>query len=353
MATGPADWIGLARRWLRHDEAPAVAPGAAIIDRGLHDLGTRLDRGFTGLARTPRWPAGHPCAVALTHDVDAVDRWTRGHVWHLARHLPERWPREGLRSVARLPWAALRGLWEDVPVARRLEDCVAIEARASVRATYLFFSPERRYRRAFDAWYTPNTTIGRGRRLADLWRELLEMDFELGLHLSIGAHDDATAIAREWSAMKAIVPALMTCRSHYLKRKPGVTEGALATLGGRAELNLVTTGFARGSGLPFVFVDDGEPLYRVPTVLVDTALEATTDGGTRSRIWDGWRAVLDETRRNGSLAVALVHPENPGANEMVSRIIDWARAENAWMPTIAALIEHWRQRSTPRDRGRA
>ncbi len=346
VANDADDWLVRACRWLHRDEDRGDVSRSAILDREIRDLGIQLDRRFSALSRAPYWPARHPCAVVLTHDVDAVDRWSRAHVWHLARHIPERFPREGLRTVARLPWAAVRGVWDMSHLDRRLEHCIAIEKQAAVRATYFFFSPETRYRSAFDAWYTSETVIGGRRTVRTLWEDLVLHDFEVGLHLSIGAHDDPTAITAEWNAMQTSVPTLTTCRSHYLKRKRDVTETALAALGARVELNLVATGFSRGSGLPFVFVEGERVLYRVPTVLVDAELEAEgAEGAVQQRTWDVWQSVLDETRRNGSLAVVLLHPENPGANEMVERVIAWGKARDAWMPTATELIDHWEARA--------
>ena len=347
LARSPDDWLALAVRWLHREEAPRDHSPAAVVDRGVRALGGELDRRVPALSRAPYWPGDHSCAVVLTHDVDAVERWSRAHVLHLARHVPERFPKEGVRSVLRLPWAAMRGLWEPSDLGRRLQECVAIEQQAAVRSTYFFFSPETRYRRALDGWYTPETPIGNGRTVGSLWKDLMADDFEIGLHLSIGAHDDPAEIAAEWNLLRASVPTLATYRSHYLKRKRDVTEAALQTLGARVELNVVGTGFSRGSGLPFVFLDGEPALYRLPTVLGDAELQ--THGGDpalQERLWEIWRGVLDETSRNRSIAVLLLHPENPGANDMLRRVISWAQGERAWMPTVSELMEHWHARST-------
>ena len=342
---GCGDWLSLAVRRLRGDEEPPEIPAAAAIDRGLRALATRLDAHGDGQGRTARWPDGHRCAVVLTHDVDAVDRWTPAHVRHLARHLGERWPREGIRSLARLPWAVARGMMPERIAGRRLVQCVALEKERDVHATYLFFSPEARYRTAYDGWYTPATVVDQTMTVGALWRDLVRDGFDIGLHLSIGAHDDAAAGGAEWAALRALIPEAETYRSHHLKHRAGVTERFAAAAGAGVELNIVATGFRRSSGLPFVFVDDGAPLYRVPTVIVDNQLEvhgARTD--VQQHAWEQWRAILEETARNESLAVVLIHPENPGANAMVARVIDWARSAHAWMPTIRELMRHWHGR---------
>jgi hypothetical protein len=345
FAPHQGEWLRLALRWLHHDETPAECPGEACIDRGLRALTEAVDSRFPSLAR-PLWPNGHSCAVLLTHDIDSVDRWSAGHVRHLARHAGERFRREGVKSVIRIPWAAARGMWDRQDVGGRLQRVVAIEREADARATYLFFSPETRYRRAWDGWYSPETTVG-GRPLGALWDSLVSTGFEVGLHLSIGAHDDADAIAGEWRALRSSVEDLATCRSHYLKTKPGVTADALHAAGARVELNLVTNGFSRGTGLPFVLRDGAPALYRLPTVLSDAELQTHgAEPDVQERLWSRWQLVLDEAHQNRSAAAILLHPENPGADAMVERVVAWCRLRKAWMPTAMTLIEHWQARGT-------
>jgi hypothetical protein len=337
-----ADWLVTAWRSLRQParHAGGAAPEQAAIDRGVAALGARVDEIVID-GRVPRWPAPYTWALALTHDVDAVDRWTPAHVAHLARHLPERWPDEGVRAVARLPWAALRRWWERPPLGRWLADCVAVERRHGVRATYLFFAPLARHRRARDGWYGPATAIGTGVRVADLWRTLADDGFEIGLHLSIGAHDDEGRIADEWRSLRQAAPALGTYRSHHLAERAGVTLPALARLGARVDLNLVADGFAWGSGLP-VPVDDAPELYRLPTVIEDAALEAGgADAAVRARYAARVERVLDEAQRTGGLVTALLHPENPGAVEMVDHLIGRARRANGWVAPAGEIAAHW------------
>lgn len=342
-----SDWLARVCQWLRRDQPwdNAREGAQATLDRSIVTIGRALDQDFPGLSRVPYWPSPHRCAVVLTHDVDAVDRWSAAHVWHLARHVPERFATEGLRAVLRLPWAAARGLRDSPPLAQVLEQCIALERAHGIRATFLFFAPLAAHRTAFDGWYTAETRMNSGETIRSLWDRLTAAGFEVGLHVSIGAHADRDAIAAEWRSLQALVPKLTTYRSHYLKQVPGVTAAALASAGARVDLNLVSLGFGRGSGLPFRFVDGTAMLYRLPTVIQDAELE--TGGGSpavRDAIWTRWRMILDETARNGMLATVLIHPENPGACELIERLLRWGRAHDAWMPSVAQLIDHWQER---------
>ena len=341
-----AGWLMAACRSLRRaaPHAGGPAPEQAAIDRGVAALAARIDE-LAIDARVARWPAPYTWALALTHDVDSVDRWTPAHVAHLARHLPERWPHEGVRAVARLPWAAVRRLWDRPPLGRWLADCVAVERRHGVRATYLFFAPVPRHRRASDGWYTADSPIEAGLRVADLWRTLAGEGFEIGLHLSIGAHDDPGRIADEWRSLQAVAPALATYRSHHLSDRAGVTVPTLGGLGARVDLNLVADGFAWGSGLP-IPVDGAPSLYRLPTTIEDAALEASgANAAVRERYAARCERLLDEARRTGGLVTALLHPENPGAVEMVDHLVGRARRANAWVAPAGEIAAHWAGRA--------
>jgi hypothetical protein len=202
---------------------------AAALDEVIADIGRRLDARWPELARLPTVPRPYRCAVVLTHDVDSVDRWTGQHVAHLAYHVRERLSYEGARALLRLPWAAARRSWDRQDLHARIDGCLEAERRHKASATYLFFSPEAGYRTALDGWYTPETRYGRA-NVAALWRRMTDEGFDVGLHLSIGAHQYPDAIVAEWRALRAAVPAAMACRSHYLKVVPGTTDTALAWL---------------------------------------------------------------------------------------------------------------------------
>jgi hypothetical protein len=130
-----------------------------------------------------------------------------------------------------------------------------------------------------------------------------------------------------------------------LKCEPGVTVTTLASAGACIDLNIVSTGFNRGSGLPWRRLEHDGLLHSLPTVLEDSPLEVGgADPSVRDELWRRWETVLDETARNGSMAMLLLHPENPGATEMLKRVIAWGREHGAWMVSAAELIAHWEAR---------
>ena len=334
------------KRLRRAEPGPGAEP---VIDLAVADIARRLERERPDLAQIPRVPRPYRCALVLTHDVDAVDRWTGEHVAHLARHVRERVGFEGPRAILRLPWAAVRRAWERPGIAARIRACLELERRHGAHASYLFFSPDTQHRRALDGWYTPGTRVGNG-DLASLWRVMLSDGFDVGLHLSIGAHDDRGAIAAEWDALRAFSPDLASCRSHYLKVVPDVTTGALASVGARVDLNLVATGYPYGTGAPFRYADS--ETYCLPTVIDDA--EIPVDGAAPSvldRVWRGWERVLSEARRHESVATVLLHPGKANAPAMLERLLRWGEANDAWMTSAAWFIDHWHRRAGDIEQG--
>jgi len=331
-------------RLRRNCRIEGAAPFTADLDSAVAAIGDEIDQRWPELKRVPPIPEPYTCAIVLTHDVDNIDRWTSQHVAHLARHVPERLGMEGARAVWRLPIAALRRLWEHPDIARRVRACVNLEREFDARGTFLFFSPEARHRRALDGWYTPNTRFGKG-VLGAFWRELQDDGFDVGLHLSIGAHADARTIAEEWSGMITAVPGAASCRNHYLKESPGVTFEALSASGVQVDLTLVSTGFAYGTGLPFR--PDAGSAYRLPTVFDDQ--EIPVDGATADlldRIWATWESVLTEAHRNRSAATVLLHPGKADSPAMLERLLRWGASHGAWMCSAADFIAVWDRRAT-------
>lgn len=317
--------------------------GIPALDDAVAEIEGCLDRHAPGFTRIPRVPAPYRCAVVLTHDVDAVDRWTAQHVMHLARHVRERIGFEGGRALLRLPWAAARRAWDRPAIAARVHACLELERRHGAHASYLFFSPETRHRTALDGWYTPSTRFGHG-DVTELWRAMDRDGFDVGLHLSIGAHDDSLAVAAEWNALRAILPRLASCRSHYLKVVPGLTAAALASVGARVDLNLVATGYPQGTGAPFRHADT--ETYCLPTVMEDSQLPVDGAGAAVcDRVWAAWEGVLSAARRHGSVATVLLHPGKADAPAMLERLLRWGEANEAWMTSAARFIEHWHRRA--------
>jgi hypothetical protein len=348
LSGSTASVLGLAWERLRRGHPGDAAVPA--IDLGVADIERRIDRGWPELARIPRVPLPYRCALVLTHDVDAVDRWTPQHVAHLARHVRERVGFEGARAVLRLPWAAVRRAWDRPAIEARIHACLELERRHGAHASYLFFSPETRHRQALDGWYTPRTRFGRG-DVAELWRGMNREGFEVGLHLSIGAHGDTRAVAAEWNALRAFTEHLASCRSHYLKVVPGVTAAALASAGARVDLNLVATGYPQGTGAPFRHADSG--IYCLPTVIEDGELPVDGAGAAvLDRVWAAWERVLTETRRHESVATVLLHPGKADAPAMLERLLRWGQANDAWMTSAARFIEHWHRRAADIDQAR-
>jgi hypothetical protein len=173
---------------------------------------------------------------------------------------------------------------------------------------------------------------------------MVEAGFDVGLHLSIGAHRTREAVIAEWNALRAVVPGAVSCRNHYLKVEPGVTDAALAAAGIGVDLNIVSTGFSCATGAPFRRHDS--ETYVLPAVIEDSGLPVDShDPATCDRVWNAWERVLAAARRSESVATVLLHPGKASAPAMTERLLRWAAANDAWVTSAARFIEHWRQRA--------
>ncbi|MBN1586506.1 MAG: hypothetical protein JW937_03640 [Candidatus Omnitrophica bacterium] len=266
------------------------------------------------------------CTVLITHDVDALHRWDSDHLRHLLRTFPESWKEQGLKAPARIPWALLRRFWDAPPLAERIYQAFVLEKEYQVHATYFFFSPLRTHRRLRDGWYGEKTRFRSGQRLSAFWEELQASGFEIGLHLSTGAHENPAAIKAEWESLKQRVPKLACNRSHCMKFKPGLTDKALKEAGALADLSLLKP-------------DPASALLRIPADLWDGYLEA---GGHSpdavDSLWFEWEQSLEEAYANQRLLTILLHPENAGANQLLERLLEWIKTREVWTPTVSEFL---------------
>src|SRR5262249_32141462 len=136
----------------------------------------------------------------------------------------------------------------------------------------------------------------------------------------------------------------VSCRNHYLKVIPGLTDAALATAGVGVDLNLVATGFPQGTGAPFPH--QHSDMYVLPTVIEDSELPVDEDGpAVRDRAWAQWEHILTGVHRTESVATVLLHPGKAAAPAMTERLLRWGRANDAWVTSAARFIAYWRERA--------
>jgi hypothetical protein len=182
----------------RHGRFPASASAFDPLDPPLERLRESLG------VPAPR-PLGARFAVALTHDVDVVWRWTRrgmkGALWR-ARHGDLR----QLLELARAPWHRARGTdpwW-------RFRELIDAERVRGARSTFFVLGGHR----------APEDGPDWGPLRAWLVETLRGAGVEVGLHPSYRAADDLSLVEEERRALEALAGPVDGVRYHYLRVDP-------------------------------------------------------------------------------------------------------------------------------------
>jgi peptidoglycan/xylan/chitin deacetylase (PgdA/CDA1 family) len=252
----------------------------------------------------PPRPLGARFAVALTHDVDVVWRWTRlgvkGALWR-ARHGDLR----QLAELARAPLHRVRGTdpwW-------RFRELLAAERRLGARSTFFVLAALR----VPEDGLAPDVYERLRPRLVE---ELTASGAEIALHPSYLAADDATLLDEERAALESLAGGPVEgARYHYLRLDP---HRNLAPLAARFAYDS-SFGFAdalgfRGSARPFrpwnVERDEPFDLVEIPMGAMDATLAephylGLTPGQATARL----DALLDRAAELGAAFSVIWHTE--------------------------------------------
>ncbi len=274
---------------------------------------------------------GAPWAVALTHDLDAVETpRARAFAGELLRRQPRR--------------ALVRGLGPDA----RRRSLGALEALArhhGARSTLFVKTVEPG---------SPEDVPYRVRgRLRTRLRRLAADGFEIGLHPGYASHDHAWRLAAERARLAAALAAVPTAvRSHFLRWSEPTTPRLYAQAGFAIDSTLgfaEAPGFRRGTTHPFRLWDAAgrvSDLWELPLAAMDTTLfthRGLSDGAAEERL----AAVFAEARRWGGVAVVLWHPAMdadpawPRRLGVLDRALAEARRGGARIGPLGELLRLW------------
>jgi peptidoglycan/xylan/chitin deacetylase (PgdA/CDA1 family) len=213
----------------------------------------------------PPRPLGARFAVALTHDVDVVWRWTRlgvkGALWRARRG-----DLRQLGELARAPLHRLRGTdpwW-------RFRELLAAERRLGVCSTFFVLAANR----VPEDGLAPDVYARLRPRLVE---ELRTGGAEIALHPSYRAADEAALLEDEHALLESLAGQVEGVRYHYLRLDP---HRNLAPLAARFAYDS-SFGFTddlgfRGSARPFrpwdVERDEPFDLVEIPMAAMDATL---------------------------------------------------------------------------------
>ena len=251
----------------------------------------------------PPQPLGARFAVALTHDVDVVWRWTRlgvkGALWR-ARQRDLR----QLTELARAPAHRFRGTdpwW-------RFRELLEAERRLGAQSTFFVLAANR----VPEDGLAPDVYERLRPRLIE---ELRQGGAEIGLHPSYRAAEDLGLLDDERAALEALAGPIEGVRYHYLRLDPYRN---LAPLAGRFAYDS-SLGFTdglgfRGSARPFRpwdhEADQPLDLIELPMAAMDATLAEphylglTPDAATRRL-----DALLDRAAELGAAFSVIWHTE--------------------------------------------
>ena len=315
-----------------HGRFPARAYGGDLLAPAAERLRERLR------VPAPR-PLGARFAVALTHDVDVVRRWTRrgvkGALWRArrgdVRHLAE---------LAQAPLHRLRGTdpwW-------RFRELLAAERARGVGSTFFVLAAHR----VPEDGPAPEMYDRLRPRLVE---ELRRGGAEIGLHPSYASADDPELVVGERRALEALTGALAGVRYHYLRVDPHRNLAPLASL-----FDYDTTlGFAddlgfRGSARPFRPWDSERDaplgLVEIPVAAMDATLaEPHYLGLSPAAAERRLDALLDRAAELGAAFSVIWHTERfdrstaRGWDRVYFRLVDGVKARGGVCVQAKELVE--------------
>lgn len=283
----------------------------------------------------PRWD-GATFAVALTHDVDSVHRWTRIGLRGAAARLKQDLAHGRVRSAARearglalAPAHRLRGTdpnW-------RFDAIVAATRRHGASGSTFFVLGGHHDKHDGPA---PEVYAERRPRLLET---LAAAGAEVGLHGSYTAADDPNVLRAEKDELESLGARVDGHRFHYLRVDPHRNLASVAGLGFRYDSTLGfpdALGFRAGIASPFRPWDlEGDrplELLEVPLAAMDVTLAEERYLGLSARAaWPRIERLLDWAAANGGGFALLWHPDrfdpptSGGWDRLYVRVLDAIR----------------------------
>lgn len=289
----------------------------------------------------PSWPGGAPYALCLTHDVDRTSK-TFQYATHALRGLREGSLREAVYHLT--SWTRSGEPYWAFDSVRELESVFG------ARSTYFFLHEDARprplaFRSRILSWGSCRLDDPRVRRMV---MKLQEEGHEIGLHSSISAAEDIGRLRREVKALRELVNPLGV-RQHYLYIEPKEIWRRFAEVGFAYDSSVGfrdRPGFRSGTALPYpLAAGDLMDIIEIPLVLMDGTLPRDMD-----KAWALCRRLLAIVRAEGGVATLLFHQryfnerEFPGYKALYRRILEQARADEAWIARGRDVWDAWRNR---------
>ena len=318
----------------------------------LDPLDPPLERLRQDLGLTPPTWGGSTFAVALTHDVDSVRRWTRKGVANAAARLKRSVVsgRMGpaVREAKGLAFAPLHKLRRTDPSWRFSEIVRETRRRGGSGCTFFVLG-------GHADPHDGDAPDLYERLRPRLVRELQELDAEIGLHGSYRSARDVRLLAEEKRKLEELGARIVGQRYHYLRIDPHHNLEPLAEAGLRYDSTLGfadAIGFRAGLARPFrpwdFALDEPLDIVELPVAAMDVTLaEPRYLGLPPRRAWPMLERLLDEAARCRAGFAVLWHPErfdratSAGWDALYWRFLDEVKRRGGRCMPAAELVELW------------
>lgn len=279
----------------------------------------------------PRW-GGARFAVALTHDVDVLWKWTRAGVYGAGARVKQSILRGRVRSALRetrgLAGAPLHRLSGTDPY-WSFERIMADEGRNGASSTFFVMADKAHP----NDGTSPESYAELRPRLV---QALLDGGAEVGLHGSYLAADDPGRLSAEKESLENIAGEVRGNRFHFLRGDPHGNFASLEAAGFAYDATLGFSdapGFRAGIAQPFrpwdFEQDSPRRLVEVPLAVMDVTLSAERYLGLSARqAEERLRSLLDWAEEYGGGFAVLWHNEHydsallPGWDRLYRRFVE-------------------------------
>jgi hypothetical protein len=334
----------LAPRQDEHGRFNAAWSGLDPLDPPLERL--RRDLGIT----PPAWD-GATFAVALTHDVDSVRRWTRGGIRGGAARLKDDVlagrGREAFRMGKGLALAPLHKLRGTDPNWRFAQIVRETRRHGASGCTFFVLGGHS------DPHDGPPQPYERLR--PQLVEELQELDVEVGLHGSYRSASDVRLLADEKRRLDDLGVRVAGHRYHYLRVDPHHNLEPLADVGLRYDSTLGfadAVGFRGGVARPFrpwdFALDEPLDIVELPIAAMDVTLAESRYLGLSPRAaWPLLERLLDLALMCRAGFAVIWHPDRfdrataGGWDGLYWRFVEEVKRRGGRCMSAAELVELW------------
>jgi peptidoglycan/xylan/chitin deacetylase (PgdA/CDA1 family) len=333
--------------------------GEAPVDGYARFLRDLIDRRLAELSKPPLPPpdwSGGPFAIAFTHDVDHMQRWTGRGVAAAARRAGRaaaardrdraRFELEGLRR------AALHHLPRGTDPYWTFPQLLAHEAALGVRSTFFVIASHGHHTDG-------NDPTAYARRRPALLALLRARGAEVGVHGNERDRRDPAGLRADLESLRAAAgDPVVGMRYHYLRCLYHETLPLLDEAGFLYDASLgyaEQEGFRNGCSFPFHPYDLAHErplrLVELPLAIMDSTLqEQHYRGLSAADALPAALAVLERVRAAGGAVSVLWHQNRfdeflgLGYGDVYWRLVRWAKEHDAACVTAESVVRRWLER---------